>query len=346
MKTTVYWAPFLHFYQPPTQFHAVLRKICDESYRPLVRLFQEHRDARVTINLSGVLTEMLNDHGAADVVSGFRELAENQQLEFCESSKYHAILPLIPEKEIFRQIRLNHETNKRFFGESYRPQGFFLPEMCYSEKVNQPLTESGYRWILLGGVACSGPWPQSFVYRIRNTSLLVFFRDDILSNKISFKGISSQGFLQHLKALAEYTSREKNADAGKAERETNIYVVTAMDGETFGHHIQNWEKLFLEEVYEGIRTSESHPKLTQRVDLAEEHRSLLEAEDLTIKVVTISELLKIFPEGGTQAPRASSWSTSPEEIEHAILLGITTIGFPQAMAALDWAKSAFESHET
>ncbi len=44
--------------------------------------------------------------------------------------------------------------------------------------------------------------------------------------------------------------------------------------------------------------------------------------------------------------RALEAGVSQEEIEHAILLGITTIGFPQAMAALSWAKSAFDAHES
>ena len=44
--------------------------------------------------------------------------------------------------------------------------------------------------------------------------------------------------------------------------------------------------------------------------------------------------------------RALKAGASPEEIEHAILLGITTIGFPQAMAALSWAKSAFDTRES
>jgi 4-carboxymuconolactone decarboxylase len=43
--------------------------------------------------------------------------------------------------------------------------------------------------------------------------------------------------------------------------------------------------------------------------------------------------------------RALEAGASTEEIEHALLLGITTIGFPQAMAALDWAKGAFEAHD-
>ena len=33
------------------------------------------------------------------------------------------------------------------------------------------------------------------------------------------------------------------------------------------------------------------------------------------------------------------------EIEHAILLGITTIGFPRTMAALTWAKKAMLDHK-
>jgi hypothetical protein len=37
----------------------------------------------------------------------------------------------------------------------------------------------------------------------------------------------------------------------KGEKE-NIYAITAMDAETFGHHVQNWENLFLRAVYEHI----------------------------------------------------------------------------------------------
>ncbi|HZD58342.1 MAG TPA: carboxymuconolactone decarboxylase family protein [Anaerolineales bacterium] len=38
--------------------------------------------------------------------------------------------------------------------------------------------------------------------------------------------------------------------------------------------------------------------------------------------------------------RALEAGAQPEEIEHAIILGITTIGFPSMMAALTWAKDA------
>jgi AhpD family alkylhydroperoxidase len=42
--------------------------------------------------------------------------------------------------------------------------------------------------------------------------------------------------------------------------------------------------------------------------------------------------------------RALEAGATPEEIQHAILLGITTIGFPSMMAALSWSQAAIEEH--
>ena len=245
----IYWAPFLHFYQPPIQSHAVLKKICNESYRPLVKLFHTHPSAKVTINISGVLTELLMDHGGEDIVKGLKALAQNGQVEFVGSAKYHAILPLVPEDEIKRQIELNEKAGILFYRNTYRPSGFFPPEMCYSRKILQPIADAGYGWLLISGVACSKSWPMDKIYRVKaeGSNLCVLFRDDILSNKISFHNIDSKGFLQHLSAF--YRNHNINKKEGSRK---DIYVITAMDAETFGHHIKNWDKTFLQEVYEAI----------------------------------------------------------------------------------------------
>ncbi len=42
--------------------------------------------------------------------------------------------------------------------------------------------------------------------------------------------------------------------------------------------------------------------------------------------------------------RALQAGATAQEVEHAILLGITTLGFPTTMAALTWAKEAIEDH--
>ena len=274
----IYWAPFLHFYQPPTQSHNVLAKICEESYRPLVRVFKEHPESRVTINMCGVLTEMLSKHGYGDILIGLAELGSRGQVEFVESAKFHAILPLIPKQEIKRQIELNRLTNIYFFKDSYKPKGFFLPEMCYSDEAASVVRGMGYEWTIVSGIASQGKWPMDYIssFKLGTGIMKVFFRDDIISNMISFKNFDALGFVSRIKELAN----------GKED----AYIVTAMDAETFGHHIHGWENMFLGKAYEIIKDSEE------------------------IEVVGISDLLKIFPVVKTKPPKPSSWSTSNEEI--------------------------------
>ena len=319
----IYWAPLLHFYQPPTQVHWVLKKVCIESYRPLVELFTDLPYAKVTININAVLTEMLSDHGFDDVVKGIRELARRGQVDFTGSGKYHPILPLIPQSEVERQISQNHKTNKSLLGKYYNPKGFFPPEMCYSKEILKPIVDSGHRWIIISGIACPVAWPTNIIHQIDTdgSKIAVFFRDNILSNKISFHNIDATGFIDHLKQVQK--DQKSKGD---------IYVITAMDAETFGHHIQDWEKIFLAKVYESIEMdTEKREKPGKEHELppvpqsgpeqakvpAAQHGSLLGeiAEGKQIKVVTISDLLDIFPCGESIEPKASSWSTDNPDLD-------------------------------
>ncbi|MBM3118103.1 MAG: hypothetical protein FJ006_00870 [Chloroflexi bacterium] len=303
----IYWAQLLHFYQPPTQSPAVLKKICDESYRPLIEVLHRFPQAKVTVNINGVLTEMLHDCGHDDIVSGLRKLAKNGQVEFTGSGKYHPILPLIPQKEVERQIRLNYRTNRQFFGTVYEPKGFFPPEMCYGKQIVGPVLNSGHKWMVLSGIACACPesWPVDAIHYIKegNERLMVLFRDDIVSNKISFRSLQPSEFLDNLRYI-----RGKKKD---------IYIGTAMDAETFGHHIQHWEELFLAEVYEQIEASSQtlfSPK--QTTVLAQQHSLFYENGKIAeeVRAVTMSELLEFFPQGRRVEPLASSWSTSAQDL--------------------------------
>jgi alkylhydroperoxidase/carboxymuconolactone decarboxylase family protein YurZ len=44
----------------------------------------------------------------------------------------------------------------------------------------------------------------------------------------------------------------------------------------------------------------------------------------------------------SHARRAMAIGVTPDEIRHAVLLGLTTIGFPKMIAALNWVHQAFE----
>ncbi len=133
----MYWANFLHFYQPPTQKKEILDRVVKECYRPVFEGFSKLPRARLTINFSSCLTELLARNGYEDVIKIISHLMINDQIELTVSAKYHPLLPKIPEQEIVRQIGLDMETNEKYFGKAAYAKatagkGFFPPEMAFN----------------------------------------------------------------------------------------------------------------------------------------------------------------------------------------------------------------------
>lgn len=281
-RLVTYWAQLLHFYQPPTQTHEILRKVAEESYRPVVQVLKEHPGARIAINMNGVLTEMLAEHGFRDLLGDLRELGERGQVEFVGTGKYHPILPLIPGTERARSIAEQAKTNGELLGAA-GSRGFFPPELCYSREILPEISAAGHEWVLLSGVACPAEWPTTTVYRapVDGGTIGVLFRDDVRSNRISFRETSPTHFIDDL------------SQAGGGQP---AYVLTAMDAETFGHHLVGWEREFLAGTYRLIESAGSG------------------SEPGPVQMVKPSELLGLFPEGPVVEPHRSSWSTSREDI--------------------------------
>lgn len=282
----IYWSQLLHMYQPPTQTHEVLVRVANESYRPVLRVLLANPGARISININAVLTRMLAEHGQDDVLAMLRELGERGQVEFTGSGAYHPILPLVPHSVRVESIVCNERTNSQLLGEVFSPAGFFPPEMCISDDTLRDIRDAGYEWVIAGGVASPNGWPTSEVARVAfsddsaDESLTVLFRDDVRSNQISF-GQTTPG--QFLESLA-YSGGPGS------------YVVTAMDIETFGHHIKGWEDQFLASIYRLIES--------ERAAGAER-----------VRVVTLSELVGLMPKGPLVRPRPSSWSTSNDDLD-------------------------------
>ena len=281
-----YWAQLLHFYQPPTTSHHILRKVAAEGYRPLLAVLLEQPLARIAVNMNAVLTEMLLEHGLGDIVDNLRILAERGQIEFVGSGKFHPILPLIPESERQRSIADNARSNHQAFADAWKPRGFFPPEMCYSGAITESIAAAAHEWLILSGVACPSEWPTHVVYRVPadSRSLAVLFRDDARSNRVSFRETNAVDFVDDLSRVG----------AGMP-----AYVLTAMDAETFGHHVPGWERDFLAATYERIAAQEAKP--------ADRQHSL-------VTTVLPSELLDLFPAGPVVEPLPSSWSTTRDDI--------------------------------
>lgn len=268
------WANFLHIYQPPTQKPEIVRKVTKESYRKIVQELSRTKRARVTLNISGVLTELLARYDGSDVIRDLKDLALKGQIEFTGSAKYHPLLPKLPESEAIHQIKLNDETNRKYFGKAWQPKGFFPPEMGFSKEVAKIASDLGFEWIIADEFSYPrelGAVDYSKIHQIRGLPLKIYFRE----RATSFKILSAQ--LGTGKLLLE--------DLGSRIKE-NKYLLTAMDGETFGHHRLGLEQL----LFDLYRSPQ-------------------------IQAEKISDLPKFFTEVSTIDPEPSTWALTRSDRE-------------------------------
>jgi Glycosyl hydrolase family 57 len=282
---TIYWAPFLHIYQPPWQDVEILKKINRECYFPLFSMLERHKNAKITLNIQGCLIEMMEEVGLNETLIILKRLVKTGKIEVVGTAKFHPILPLIPEPEIERQVKINEAVHERFFEGNWKKNGFFPPEMAVDPELNIIIKKLGYSWMIMGGISNDGPWPTNYINQSKS-GLLTYFRDDILSNEISFNKINAEGFMKKLSTMFGKPYGQKH------------YVITAQDGETFGHHIPLYETSFLGQVF-----------------------SLLEDRE-DIEIEFISDLPKIFPIEKKAENRAASWSTDGKDLASNVPFGL------------------------
>ena len=271
------WANFLHIYQPFDQQPDILESIVAQSYRPILENLQKNKNVHLTLNINGALLELFDKYGYQDLINILKEVGLEGRLEFTSSAKYHAFLPFLNKEEIIRQIKMNDETNKFYLGEAYKPQGFFPPEMAFKEELVPIIEELGFKWIILDEIALNGSTDAvdyTKLYKIKNSSLLAFFRERRMSNLIMSAVVRSPETLKEAMAKDMASPR---------------YLVTAMDGETFGHHRPGLEKLLF---------------------------NIFETSDFNL--VKISDLPNYYKDIVEISPVKSTWASSPQDIEKGI----------------------------
>lgn len=220
-KPELIWVNFLHIYQPPLQSPGLLDRVVKESYLEIISLATRFKRFYFTLNINASLTEQLVKGGYKKVIDGFSRLARCGQVEFTGTAAFHPILPLLPEKEIRHQIKMNNEINKKFFGDTYKPVGFFLPEMAYGNRVAKIIKKMGFKWIILDEKQVDKKIEPQNRYLIKDVGLEVIFRQRGLS-----KTFPPQTLLAKLQDLNEKT-----------------VAVSATDGELYGHWHKDYDKM-------------------------------------------------------------------------------------------------------
>lgn len=210
------WVNFLHIYQPPWQQAGVVRQAAIESYDYLFSLLEKYPRFRATINITGSLIKQLEEI-SPELLASLQSLVARNKVELTGSAMYHALLPLIPEEEVVRQIRLNEEILKKYF--SQKITGFYLPEMAYSNNVAKVIKKLGYHWIILDQVNYQGEVDNKALYEIKDIGLKVIFRNRDIS-----KSYPAEVIYKKLNKLAE-----------------EEIIITGTDGEMYGHYHEDWQ---------------------------------------------------------------------------------------------------------
>jgi len=273
----MYWANFLHFYQPAEQQPDILEAVVVQSYRPILRGIKKHKKVRLTLNINGALLELFDKHQYRDLIDMIRELVKEGRLELTTSAKFHALLPFLEEKEIVRQIEADNETLHFYFNHGYRPIGFFPPEMAYDERLPKIVESLGFKWMILDEIAKSGKTQTvdyHKLYKIKGTNLLAFFRERRPSNLIMSAIVRSYDSLK---------------EAMRKDFASDRYLITGMDGETFGHHRPGLENMLFE---------------------------MFESPDF--ELVQVSDLTKYYKDIEEVEPVKSTWASSEEDIERGV----------------------------
>lgn len=228
----MFWANLLHIYQPPGQKKEITQKVARESYLRIIEILKKRPKVKINLNINASLAEQLPSAGLSSMIDDLKTLARRGQIEFTGSAKYHVILALLPKEEVSRQIKLNNQTNRKIFGELWRPTGFFIPELCYSKKVARIIKKLGFEWIILDEIAYNGKFNKvkfDKQHLIKGLDLPVFFRNTRISNLF---------FSAEAKTTNEFF-KILNED-GRSEK----YLLTALDGENLGHHQKEMDELY------------------------------------------------------------------------------------------------------
>jgi predicted glycosyl hydrolase (DUF1957 family) len=244
------WINFLHLYQPPTQSKEIFDRITKESYELIVALLSEYPKLKLTINLSGSLLELLKKYKHEELISRFAEFVKTGRVELVGSAMYHPILPLISPIEIRKQIELHNEISKKWFGDSYKPKGFYFPEMAYSPESAEVVKSMGFEWIILDEISIVREKIKLDIrYEIEKVGLHVIFRNNFVSKKFPPEYV--------VENFAEINSE---------------YLITAHDAELYGHwHKEDrgyYKKAFTHEKIDFITASEYIASLKQTKTIA------------------------------------------------------------------------------
>lgn len=138
-------ALFLHHYSRQ-RGNKAFRALYARTLLPLIKQMEAQPNIRLGLYLDGFCLDWI-EANTAECQERIAQLVATHQLEFLGGPRFHAALPLLPDRDQRGQLEDMAEQLERLFGAE--PQGAWLPLSIWSPELARPLVDSGYRYVVL-----------------------------------------------------------------------------------------------------------------------------------------------------------------------------------------------------
>lgn len=129
---------------------------------PLLKALEGSVTGHAMFALAPRALEAFERHGLGATLMRLHALADARQIQFMGASADDALLPLLPEREILRQLQIGQDVGRRIFGDYYSPWLLWPPALATSPRLARIASRAGYSGMLVDELAMRDaqlPWP-------------------------------------------------------------------------------------------------------------------------------------------------------------------------------------------
>jgi len=211
----------IHNHQPTGNFHHVFQWAYDHAYRPFLDVLKDYPAIKISIHHSGPLLDWLQQYHP-DYIEDYRHLAKDGRVEIMGGAYYEPILPIIPDEDKYGQLQLMKEKLRDMF--HYDAVGVWVPERVWEPYLPRFINRTGYKYVVLDDV--------HFLYAgLKEDDLTwMYITEDSGYPVIAFPDLQTLRYMipfHTVEAIERYFR-------SFAEREDDVILVMADDGEKFG----------------------------------------------------------------------------------------------------------------
>jgi hypothetical protein len=136
----------LHDHQPVGNFDGVFEQAYQDSYLPLLDIFESYPTLPMALHTSGSLMEWLEEHHG-EYVDRLAALAAAGRIEIIGGAFYEPILTMLSPRDRVGQIAAYSDWLQKRLGVDV--QGMWIPERVWEQALASDLVEAGIRYTLL-----------------------------------------------------------------------------------------------------------------------------------------------------------------------------------------------------